>query len=147
MDEKEKQEQKQEQKQDRQGAAGNKPAGDTQPEQNAGQDAGQAADQAKAQADALAEYQKRLAELERREMALLLRERLHDRNMPKELADVISCADEKDIDAKLDILQKCGVGSAGANKDEGRGFIRVGAPGPKQDDKKDPYRAVMGLIR
>ena len=26
--------------------------------------------------------------------------------MPKELADIITCADEKDIDSKLDALQK-----------------------------------------
>ena len=47
--------------------------------------------------EAQAEYSQKLAELEAREMKLLVKERLSDRGMPKELADIITCADEKAV--------------------------------------------------
>ena len=60
----------------------------------------------KATKDQEMEYNQKLADLQAREMKLLVKERLNDRGMPKELADIISCKDEADIDAKLELLQK-----------------------------------------
>lgn len=118
----------------------NKTEPDEQGAEQGGTDGG-AEENTQTEKEAAAEYARKLAELESREMKLLLREKLHDRDMPKELADIISCTDEKDIDKKLDILQKCGVGAK--NKEPGTGFVRIGAP--KQTQQADPYRKVMGL--
>lgn len=97
--------------------------------------------------EAQAEYSQKLAELEAREMKLLVKERLSDRGMPKELADIITCADEKDIDSKLDALQKI-YGSQGAARKEDKptGFVQIGAASNNgQLPVADPVRKAMGL--
>ena len=102
----------------------------------------------KATKDQEAEYSQRLADLQAREMKLLVKERLSDRGMPKELADVISCKDEADIDAKLDALQKIYDNNEAAKKEEQpRGFVRmgVGNTGLAGRTSVDPVREAMGL--
>ena len=94
-----------------------------------------------------AEYTQKLAEREAREMKLLVKERLSNRGMPKELADIITCADEKDIDSKLDALQKIYGGQSAAKKeDKPTGFVQVGAASSNgQLPVADPVRKAMGL--
>lgn len=95
--------------------------------------------------EAQVEYAQKLAELEAREMKLLVKERLNDRGMPKELADIITCADEKDIDSKLDALQKI-YGNKAQNEDKPTGFVQVGAGGNSGAmPVADPVRKAMGL--
>lgn len=97
--------------------------------------------------EAQGEYSQKLAELKTREMKLIVRERLGDRGMPKELADIITCVDEKDIDSKLDALQKI-YGSQGAARKEDKptGFVQVGAASNNgQMPVADPVRKAMGL--
>lgn len=97
--------------------------------------------------EAEAEYNQKLADLEMRERKVLLKERLADRGMPKELADIITGTDEKDIDAKLDALQKL-YGSAEKQKDDKQptGFIQIGVAGNSGPvSGPDPIRAAMGL--
>ena len=59
-----------------------------------------------AETEANAAYEKKFAELRAKELSLLTREKLTERGMPLELAGVISCTDEKDLESKLDVLQK-----------------------------------------
>lgn len=101
-----------------------------------------------------AEYEKRFAELEAREMKLMAKEKLSDRGMPRELADIITCTDENDLDSKLDALQKI-YGDKAKEKEEpksgfrplGKGFMQVGAPYRDHHDYEpaDPVRKAMGL--
>lgn len=94
--------------------------------------------------EAQVEYSQRLAELEAREMKLLVKERLSDRGMSKELADIITCTDEKDIDSKLEALQKIYGGSTTTKKEQPTGFIQIGASG-ERSAPPDPVRKAMGL--
>ena len=90
------------------------------------------------------EQSQKVAELEARERNLMVREELHRREMPKELADLISCTDEADLKAKLDILQEyAGKTQAEAQKKTGvrRGFFPL-AP---DSEAPDPIRKAMGL--
>lgn len=91
-------------------------------------------------------YNQKLADIEARERKLLLKERLSDRGMPKELADIITGTDEKDIDAKLDALQKI-YGNTGKETEKPGGFIAIGAPGTGTHGTQgvDPVRRAMGL--
>lgn len=97
--------------------------------------------------DAQAEYTKKLSELQAREMKLMVKERLNDRGMPKELADIITCTDENDIDSKLEALQKIYGGQEAARKEEKSvGFVQVGASGSSNNPPApDPVRKAMGL--
>ena len=97
--------------------------------------------------EAQTEYSQKLAELEAREMKLLVKERLSERGMPKELADIITCTDEKDIDSKLDALQKIYGSSAADKKEEPSGFVHIGAAceGSGIAQGPDPIRTAMGL--
>ncbi len=92
-------------------------------------------------------YSQKLAELEARERKLFLKERLSEREMPKELADIITGTDEKDIDAKLDALQKIyGKTEQKETEERSSGFITVGAAGSSgQMNVSDPIRTAMGL--
>ena len=95
-----------------------------------------------------AEYNQKLAELQARESKLMVKEALSDRNMPRELADIITCTDEDDLKAKLDALQKI-YGDKAKEKEKPTGFIQVGA-GPAPDNGRmpiasDPVRKAMGL--
>lgn len=98
--------------------------------------------------DAQAEYSQKLAELQAREMKLLVKEQLSERGMPGELAEVITCVDDKDLANKLDMLQKI-YGSSTAQKEEKpQGFIQIGAPGSGGSGLGtlvDPVRKAMGL--
>lgn len=94
--------------------------------------------------DAKAEYDQKMADLQARELKLIMKEKLDAREMPRGLVDILSCTSEEDIDSKLDALQKI-YGTREAPRD-----IKVGAPsgfkfgapaGP------DPVRKAMGLER
>ena len=63
---------------------------------------------------AFAEREKAIQE---REMKLLVKEQLNARGMSAALADVITCVDKKDLEAKLNTLQK--IYSRAAQKKEG----------------------------
>lgn len=94
--------------------------------------------------EAKAEYDQKLAELQAREMKLTVKEKLAERGMPKELADVITCADEKDIEAKLDTLQR--IYGNEEKKTAQKGFLQVGAEGRTGAiPQADPIRKAMGL--
>ena len=99
--------------------------------------------------EAQAEYSQKLAELEAREMKLLVKEQLDARNMPRGLADIITCADEKDLANKLDALQK--IYGDKAKEEKPKGFICVGGR-PYEGNTRgglptmgDPIRNAMGL--
>lgn len=92
------------------------------------------------------EYEQKFAELQAREMKLTVRERLNDRGMPKELADIITCTDEKDIDSKLDALQKIYGDKAKEKEEVPTGFVQVGAASTTGAIyNPDPVRKAMGL--
>lgn len=101
----------------------------------------------KATKDQEADYNQRLADLQIREMKLTVKEKLSERNMPKELADIISGADEAEIDKKLDALEKIyGSKPAAEEKKQTSGFVRVGAvPNGSTPEPVDPVRTAMGL--
>lgn len=56
--------------------------------------------------EAEAEYTQKLAELNAREMKLLVKEQLDNRNMSRKIADIITCTNEEDLKQKLDILEE-----------------------------------------
>lgn len=92
-------------------------------------------------------YSKKLEELNAREMKLLVKERLNDRGMPRELADIITCADENDLNAKLDALQKI-YGNSAKKEEKPAGFVQVGGYNPADGSTytgPDPIRKAMGL--
>lgn len=103
----------------------------------------------KAQADRenQAAYSRKMAELQQREMRILVKEQLSARDMPKELADVITCTDEADLKDKLDALQKIYGSSAAGKGKEPTGFIQVGTYGGGGGIPQgpDPIRRAMGL--
>lgn len=97
--------------------------------------------------EASAEYNQKLAELQARESKLMVKEALHERNMPRELADIITCTDENDIKEKLDALQKI-YGGQSAAKEETKptGFVQIGAGRSSEEMyAPDPVRKAMGL--
>lgn len=90
------------------------------------------------------EYSQKVAEVEARERKLMVREGLQERGMPKELADIISCTDEADLKAKLDILQK--YASKSQQKEEEKPVTRVGFfPLKTNTSAPDQIRKAMGL--
>lgn len=98
-----------------------------------------------------AEYEQKFAELQAREMKLTVKERLNDRGMPKELADIITCTDEKDIDSKLDALQKI-YGDKARKEEKPTGFVQIVGARPAEGNTRgglpslgDPVRRAMGL--
>lgn len=96
--------------------------------------------------DAKAEYDQKLGELQARELKLIMKERLDAREMPRELADVLTCVSEEDIDKKLDALHKIYGDSV---KKAPKGF-RIGAPGgpeTRTGPRLDAIRDAMGLNR
>lgn len=100
---------------------------------------------------AKAEYEQKLAELQSREMKILVKEKLDERKMPRELADIIACTDEKDLVNKLDALVKIYGGSAATKENENpSGFVQVGTGATNQEigvSGSDPVRKAMGLDR
>lgn len=101
----------------------------------------------KATKDQEADYSRRVAELQAREMKMYLKEQLQERGMAKELAEIISGADEDEINQKLDAVEKIYGGKA-AEKKESTGFLQVGMPAPSWSTgaiASDPVRKAMGL--
>ena len=91
-----------------------------------------------------AEYDQKMAELQAREMKLAVNEKLAEREMPRELADIITCTDENDIDIKLDALQRIYGNKKQASAQAG--FIQVGSGGNTDPlPRTDPIRKAMGL--
>ena len=101
---------------------------------------------AQAAKDAKAEYDQKLADLQAREMKLLIKEQLSKRGMSAELADIITCADEDDLSNKLDTLQKI-YGDKAKKEESPSGHVQVGAFIPKhmQTFNRDPVREAMGM--
>lgn len=98
--------------------------------------------------EAKAEYDQKMADLQAREMKLLTKEKLHERGMAAELADIITGADEADIEAKLDAIQRIYSGQKAAEKEEKpTGFVQVGVSGGGSGivAGPDPVRKAMGL--
>ena len=92
---------------------------------------------------AFAEREKAIQE---REMKLLVKEQLSARGM--DLADVITCTDEKDLKTKLDTLQKVYSSSDTVKKSEASSFVQIGAGNDSASGfttSHDPVRAAMGL--
>lgn len=101
----------------------------------------------KATKDQEAEYNQKLADLQAREMKLTVKEKLSERDMPKELAEIITGADEAEIEKKLDALQKI-YGSKPAARENERptGFVQIGAAANGEaPEPVDPVRTAMGL--
>ncbi len=98
-----------------------------------------------AEKEVRADYDQKLKELNDREMKLLMKEQLHDRNMPKELADIITCIDENDLKRKLDALQKI-YGGGYAAKNQVTGFQIGAASDGRTAVGSDPVRKAIGLI-
>lgn len=98
--------------------------------------------------EAKGQYEQKLAELNAREMKILVKEKLSERNMPKELADVITCNDEAELNSKLDALQKIYGANSSSKEDkpqQQQGF-RFGADNNgNQGQGVDPVRKAMGL--
>lgn len=103
----------------------------------------------KSSKDQEADYNQKLAELQAREQKLLVKEMLQERGMAKELADIITCTDEDDLNNKLNALEKI-YGKAPAAKETGStGFIQIGASGGNSDGSvknfNDSISKAMGL--
>lgn len=94
-----------------------------------------------------AEYARKIRELQAREMQILVRERLDARSMPRQLADIITCTDEKELDGKLNAIE----GIYGKKADKPQGFtIKGGRPAEGNTrggipSMGDPVRRAMGL--
>ncbi len=93
-----------------------------------------------------AEYAQKLQELHDREIRILIKEKLNERGMPIELADVITCTDEKDLISKLDAIQAI-YDKKTDKKETPAGFIRIGAEQNNEAGGTDPVRKAMGLDR
>lgn len=94
------------------------------------------------------EYSQKMAELQQRENKLLVKEKLSDRGMPSELADVLTCEDEDDINKKLDIIQKIyDKKEPEAEKPVQRPGFRVGVQQSTEQKNSpvDVLREAMGL--
>ena len=95
-----------------------------------------------------AAFSEREKALHDREMKLLVKEQLSARGMSMDLADVITCTDEKDLNTKLDTLQKVYSSSDTVKKSEASGFVQIGAGNNSASGfttSHDPVRAAMGL--
>ena len=94
-----------------------------------------------------AEYEQKLADLHAREIKLLIREKLDKRDMPRDLADIITCTDEKDLDAKLDVLQGIYKQKRIDEERAPSGFRPLIGVEPTDKPSKglDPIRNAMGL--
>ena len=94
-----------------------------------------------------AEIEKRIKDLDAREMRLSVREELEKRGMPKELADVITCSSVEEISTKLDRLNEIYGNKKDENKQPPTGF-KIGSGESKENKERlDPIREAMGLNR
>lgn len=93
-----------------------------------------------------AEYDNKFQELQQQNMKLTVREALADRGLPRELADVIACKDQEDMNSKLDILANTYTAQKSTqSRTENTGF-RFGAS--KESGGAggyDPIRKAMGI--
>lgn len=95
-----------------------------------------------------AEYDQKLADLQAREMKLIMKEKLSERGMDKGLADILTCTDEEDLESKLDALQKIYSGNPTEKKQEvNSGFRHIGVGNQNNYNSADPVRKAMGLDR
>lgn len=98
-----------------------------------------------------AEYEKKMSELQEREMKLLVKEQLSMREMPKELAKIITCTDEEDLKIKLDTLQRIynvrEKEEQPAEDEAAKGFRFGSTGGSGGITHADPVRKAMGLDR
>lgn len=92
------------------------------------------------------EYAQKLKELHDREIKILVKEKLNERGMPRELADVITCTDEKDLTSKLDAIQAI-YDKKTEKKETPIGFMQIGAAQNNDTGSTDPVRKAMGLDR
>lgn len=102
--------------------------------------------------EARAEYEQKLAEVHAKEMQLLLKEQLSARGMNAALANVITCTDEEDLKAKLDVLQSCfgaqpkgGFYHIDKNGNKIAGSESQYIRSTKQKPAADPIKAAMGI--
>lgn len=92
-----------------------------------------------------AEYDQKLSDLTARENRLMVKEALSNRGMPRELADIITCTDEEDLNSKLDALQKI-YGDKPKEEKKPGGFTQIGVEGGgDRVPPEDPVRKAMGL--
>lgn len=100
-----------------------------------------------------AEYEQKMADLSKREMQLVAKEKLLDSGLPKDLAGLITGENEEEIDEKIKILKAyCSKGEENKDKDdhtpEVQGFRQIGAaPNSGKATGIDPVRKAMGLSR
>ena len=96
---------------------------------------------------AKAAYETKLAELEQREMQLLVREELQKRGLDKGLAAILSPSSAEDLTAKLDILQSYLKPATAGKAQSQKGGFSIGTPSESGQGvhKADPYRKAMGL--
>lgn len=96
--------------------------------------------------DAKTEYEQKFAELQARELKLMVKEKLDERGMSRELANIITCTDENDLNSKLDALNKI-YGSNAKEKEKPSGFVQIGVAGAgfSGTHGSDPVRKAMGL--
>lgn len=105
-----------------------------------------------------AEYEQKLTELQARERKLLIKEKLDERGMSRDLADIITCTDEEDLKNKLDKLYEIYGEKVNVKQDPVSGFKMMPSKGLKVGcvpsdgtgayyASGDPVRMAMGLNR
>lgn len=107
--------------------------------------------------EAQAEYDRKLAELQAREMKLMVKEKLDERGMSRELADIINCTDEEDLSCKLDKLYEIYGKNDKTDQEPASGFRAIPSKNLKVGcvpegtgafhTGTDPVRQAMGLNR
>lgn len=93
------------------------------------------------------EYDAKFAELQQREMTIKVTEALMNRGLPKELASIINCTDDEDMNQKLSVLAKyvpTGSNTQPAASSEGFKFGTAAQTGQRSQGV-DPIRKAMGL--
>lgn len=93
-----------------------------------------------------AELEKRIKELDEREMRLSVREELGKRGMPVELAEIITCSSVDEIGTKLDRLNEIYGKKQEENKKSSKGF-QIGGGVGEEKGHHDAIREAMGLYR
>ena len=90
-----------------------------------------------------AEYDSKMAELNKREMKLIAKEKLADAGLPKDLVDLVSGNTEEEIETKISLLSKYHKGSPEPKQN---GFVQIGAAQSEERSKGvDPIRKAMGI--
>ena len=93
------------------------------------------------------EYDQKLSDLQSRELKLLMKEKLEERGMDKGLANILTCTDEKDLEEKLNELNRIyGRNHTEKKQETVPGFRQIGV-GNQDRKHADPVRKAMGLSR